>query len=160
MRQSSKSLARSEFFELFSITQGTAAYTLKTFSGVIETTGRRANNFIMESLDGKTQIQFPTLIECDQLPDNKSEIPTPEVARHYTHLKRVVNKIPALDPSATILILLGWHIPQAHKVREHSNGPNNAPYTQCLDLGWVIVGAFCLEESTNQSMLMFSELMC
>lgn len=105
--QSNKSLARSELFELFSITQGTTACTLKTCSGVIETTGRRANNFIMESLEGKTQIQRPTLIECDMLPDDKSEIPTPEVARHYMHLKRVADKIPALDPSAAILILLG-----------------------------------------------------
>lgn len=98
----------------------------------------------MESLDGKTQIQLPTLIECDMLPDDKSEIPTPEVARHYTHLKRVADKIPALDPSAAILILLGQDIPQAHKVRGHSNGPHNAPYAQRLDLGWVIVGEVCL----------------
>lgn len=81
----------------------------------------------MESFNGKTQIQLPTLIECDVLPHDKSEIPMPEVARHYTHLKRVADKIPALDPSAAILILLGRDIPQTHKVREHSNGPHNAP---------------------------------
>lgn len=78
--------------------------------------GRRANNFIMESLDGKTHIPLPKLIECDMLPDDKSEIPTPEIARHYTHLKRVMDRIPALDPSAAILILLGRDIPRAHKV--------------------------------------------
>lgn len=137
--QSNKSLARSEFFELFNITQGTAAQTLpiKTCSGVIETTGQWANNFIMESIGGKTQIQFPALIECDMLPDDKSEIPMPEVARHYTHLKWVADKIPDLDPSAPILIL-GQDIPQAHKV--HSNRPHNAPYEKRLDVGWVIVG--------------------
>lgn len=93
-------------------------------------------------------------------PKNMSEIPTPEVARHYTHLKQVTNKIPALGPSATILILRGQDIPQAHKVQEHSNGPHDAPYTQRLDLGWVIVGEICPEESTNQNMLMFSKRMC
>ncbi len=142
--QSNKSLARTEFFELFGITQGTAAYTLKTCSRVAETTGRRANNFIMESLDGKTHIILPTLIECDMLPDDKSEIPTPEIARHYTHLKRVVDRIPAIDPSAAILILLGRDIPRAHKDRERCNGPHDAPYAQRLDLGWVIVGEVCL----------------
>lgn len=78
------------------------------------------------------------------LPDDKSEIPTPEVARHYTHLKRVADKIPALDPSAAILILLGRDIPQALKVRGHINGLHKAPYAQHLDLGWIIVGEVCL----------------
>nr|XP_054598158.1 uncharacterized protein LOC129163741 [Nothobranchius furzeri] len=142
--QSNKSLARSEFFELFGVTAGTAAYTLKTCSGVIETMGRRANNFVMESLDGRNQIPLPTLIECDMLPDDRSEIPTPEIAKHYTHLKRVMDKIPALDPSAGILILLGRDVPRAHKVREYCNGPHNAPYAQRLDLGWVIVGEVCV----------------
>lgn len=93
-----------------------AAYTLKTCSGVSETPGRQANNFIMESLDGKTHIPLPTLIECDMLPDVKLENPTPEITRHYAHLQRVVDKIPPLDPSVAILILLGQDIPRPHKV--------------------------------------------
>lgn len=40
--------------------------------------GRRASNFVVESIDGKTQISLPTLIECDMLPDDKSEIPSAE----------------------------------------------------------------------------------
>lgn len=142
--QSNKSLAKSEFFELFGLEGGTAPYTLKTCSGVIETVGWQANSFIIESLDGKTLIPLPTLIECDMLPDDKSEIPTPEIARHYLHLKRVVDRIPALVPTASILILLGRDIPRAHKVHEQCNGPHDAPYAQRLDLGWVIVGEVCL----------------
>ncbi len=115
-KQSNKSLARTEFFELFRVKEVTAAYTLKTCSGATETMGWRTDNFIMESLDGKTRIPLPTLIECDMLPDNKSEIPTPEIARHYTHLKQVVDRISALDPSAAILILLDRDIPWAHKI--------------------------------------------
>lgn len=85
--QSNKSLAKTEFFELFNIKTDAAAYTLKTCSGVMETAGRRANNFVVESLDGKVSIALPALIECDMLPDDRTEIPTPETARHYTHLK-------------------------------------------------------------------------
>lgn len=54
-----------------------------------------------------------------------------------------MDRIPALDPSASILIVLSRDIPQAHKVREH-NSPHNAPYAQQLDLGWVIVREVCL----------------
>lgn len=63
-----------------------------------------------------SQIPLPILIECDMLPDDMLEIPMPEIANHYKHLKRVVGRIPALDPSAAILILLCRDIPQAHKV--------------------------------------------
>ncbi|KAK3507778.1 hypothetical protein QTP70_000334 [Hemibagrus guttatus] len=45
---------------------------------------------------------------------------------------------------AQILLLLGRDILQVHKVREQRNGPNNAPYAQRLDLGWVVVGDVCL----------------
>ena len=142
--QSNKSLARTEFFDLFEIKGGLAPYTLKTCSGVMETTGRRANNYVVESIDGKTQITLPTLIECDAVPDDRSEIPSPEVALHYAHLKPVANKIPPLDPDAAILLLLGRDILRVHKVREQHNGPHNAPYAQRLDLGWVIIGEVCL----------------
>ncbi|KAI4899545.1 hypothetical protein NFI96_016157, partial [Prochilodus magdalenae] len=86
---------------------------------------------------------LPTLIECDLVPDDRAEIPSPDVARHHPHLRPVTNKIPAVDPDAPIHMLLGRDILQVHKVREQINGPYNAPYAQRLDLGWVIMGEAC-----------------
>ncbi len=97
---------------------------------------------MLESLDGRTKL--PTLIECDMLPDYRTEIPSPEVARHYPHLRPVENQIPAVDPDAPVLLLLGRDILRVYKVREQIHGPNDAPYAQRLDLGWVIVGELCL----------------
>lgn len=108
--QSNRSLAKTDFFNLFSIGGHLEPYTLKTCSGVMDATGRRANNFIVESLDGMTLLSLPTLIECDMIPDDRAEIPAPEVALHYPHLKPVAGKIPEIDPHAKILILLGRHI--------------------------------------------------
>jgi len=78
------------------------------------------------------------------IPDNRTEIPSPEVARCHPHLQRLAERIPPVDPDAPILILLGRDILQVHKVREQINGPHSAPYAQRLDLGWVIVGDICL----------------
>ncbi|XP_047445286.1 uncharacterized protein LOC125010584 [Mugil cephalus] len=142
--QSNRSLAKTDFFNLFSIDGHLEPYTLKTCSGVMDVTGRRANNFIIESLDGMTQLSLPTLIECDMIPDDRAEIPAPEVALHYPHLKPVTSKIPEVDPHAEILILLGRDILCVHKVREQHNDLHNEPYAQRLDLGWVIVGEVCL----------------
>lgn len=41
------------------------------------------------------------------LPDDRSEIPSPEIARLHPHLKAVVDEIPIVDPCAAILLLLG-----------------------------------------------------
>ncbi|KAK7921993.1 hypothetical protein WMY93_008895 [Mugilogobius chulae] len=114
--------------------------------GVMEVTGRLANNFVIESLDGTMQISLPALLECDMIPDDRTEIPSPEVAVHFPHLKAVADKIPAVDKNADILLLLGRDILQVHKVREQHNGLRNEPYAQRLDLGWVIVGEVCLDK--------------
>ncbi|XP_025766921.1 uncharacterized protein LOC112848107 [Oreochromis niloticus] len=147
--QSNVSLARSEFFDMFGLTGATMPYTLKTCAGIIEASGRRAHSFMIESLDGKVTMPLPALIECNDIPNNRSEIPTPEAACHHHHLKRVADKIPPLDPDADILLLLGRDIIRAHKVRDQYNGPLNAPYAQRLDLGWVIVGEVCIGGAHN-----------
>ncbi|KAJ8346546.1 hypothetical protein SKAU_G00279470 [Synaphobranchus kaupii] len=141
--QSNLSLARSAFFEIFGIQGNASPYTLKTCSGTTDTTGRRVSSFVVESADGEVHLLLPTLIECNLIPNNREEIPTPEAASCHSHLKAVAAKIPPLDPSAEILLLLGRDIICAHRVRSQCNGPHNAPYAQWLDLGWVIVGDVC-----------------
>ena len=94
---------------------------------------------------------LPTLIECNNIPTDKAEIPTPEAALHHHHLKRIACDIPPLDSEAQILLLLGRDILRVHKVREQRNGPHDAPYAQRLDLGWVIIGEVCLEAAHKPS---------
>ncbi len=70
---------------------------------------------------------------------------------HFPHLTAMSEKIPPLDPGAPILLLLGRDVLSVHKVREQRNGPQNTPYAQRLDLGWVIVGEVCLDGIHRQS---------
>nr|XP_024655484.1 uncharacterized protein LOC101465727 [Maylandia zebra] len=142
--QSNRSLVRPEFFELFNDCGPSSPYSLKTCAGTKETMGRRATGYVAAALDGSVHIPLPSLIECKNIPNDKDEIPTPSAARHHSHLKSVAHLIPALDSNAPILMLLGRDVIRAHKVRKQISGPNNAPYAQKLDLGWVIVGNVCL----------------
>lgn len=61
--QSNKSLARSEFFNLFGIKVGLYPYTLKTCAGLAATSGRRANGYQIEAVNGKVSFALPTLID-------------------------------------------------------------------------------------------------
>ncbi len=142
--QSNRSLVRSDFFELFNIKGQPFPYSLKTCAGLVETSGRKAEGFQVESLDGQTSLLLPPLIECNDILIDRSEIPTPDAARHHPHLRSVARHIPELDPKAEILILLGRDMVRVHKVQQQVSGPHNAPFAQRLDLGWVLVGDVCL----------------
>ncbi|KAM4032594.1 uncharacterized protein ACNLHF_019812 [Anomaloglossus baeobatrachus] len=142
--QSNRSLARSELFDLFGLKGNAYPYTLGTCSGISEACGRRASGLVVTSLENTVEIPLPTLVECNQIPANREEIPTPEAALHHPHLRTIASKIPPLDHSAKILILIGRDILQLHKVRQHINGPHDAPFAQRYDLGWVIIGNICV----------------
>lgn len=90
------------------------------------------------------------------VPDDRTEIPSPEVTHYHPHLRSVAGKILPVDQNALILLLLGRDILRVHKVREQINGPHNAPYAQRLDLGWVIVGAVAAHPSLDRVQIVFT----
>lgn len=142
--QSNRSLARSEFFNLFGITECNVAYTLKTCAGTVETEDRLPRGFQVESLDGSIVLPLPVLLECNEIPDKRSEIPTLEIISKHRHLKHIVKYIPEPDHHAPILLLLGRDIIRVHKAHKQVNGPSDAPFAHKSDLGWVVVGDMCL----------------
>lgn len=107
--QSNRSLARSEFFDISGEAGLEIQYTLSSCSGTHLISGRRAPNYTIESLDGQTVFHLPTLIECNKIPDNKDEIPTPtaKVARCYSHLQDLAHLISPINFHAKTLLLLG-----------------------------------------------------
>lgn len=158
--QSNKSLAKTEFFDLFKVKASPTPYTLKTCSGKMETSGRRAVHFFIESMDGKLQLPLPPLIECDMVPDDRTEIPSPEIAHQHPHLLPVADKIQPVDQDAAILLLLGRDILRVHKVREQINGPHNAPYAQRLDLAGSLLERCAWEQFTNHQRSVSTKQTC
>lgn len=83
---------------------------------------------------------MPTLIECNQIPSARDEIPTPEIAAQYSHLQAIQVQISPLNDQADILLLIDRDFPEAHHILDQRIGPKNTPYAQRLHLAWVIVG--------------------
>ncbi|XP_037579357.1 uncharacterized protein LOC119462082 [Dermacentor silvarum] len=148
--QSNRSLVRPELLNEFQVKGTPTQYTLRTCSGSTEVVGRVAQGFFVQSVSGEIKFPLPPLLECEEIPENRGEIPTPDAARHYPHLRAVATQIPPLDETG-ILLLLGRDILRAHKVRKVINGPPDAPYAQKLDLGWVIVGDVCVGRTRKTS---------
>ncbi|XP_060078686.1 uncharacterized protein LOC132558170 [Ylistrum balloti] len=140
--QSNKSLATSEFLDHFGETGHEMEYTLTSCAGVFAMSGRRVHGYVAESADGQTKMDLPTLIECHDIPNNREEIPVPDIAQHYPHLIDVAHQIPHLY-DAPIAILIGRDMVDAHRVLDQRVGPRNTPFAQKLGLGWVLIGESC-----------------
>ncbi|XP_071153735.1 uncharacterized protein [Mytilus edulis] len=91
----------------------------------------------MESINCNDKFDLPVLIECDHIPNNRDEIPTPEVTMHHPHLKELRGSIPPIEEIWQILLLIG---------RDQRIGPPRTPYTQQLKLGWVVIGETCINK--------------
>ena len=61
---------------------------------------------MIKSLDQSVKYHLATLTECDEIPKNGEEIPTPQVAQAHPHLQQIADKIPELDEQAEILLLI------------------------------------------------------
>ncbi|XP_069104772.1 uncharacterized protein [Argopecten irradians] len=142
--QNNRSLVRPAFFQLFDKKYETVNYSLSTCSGLASATGRKACDFTVSALDGSFNADLPCLLECDNIPNEREEIPTPDVALSYPHLSDLAQYIPDLDPSVEIVMLLGRDIPEVHHVQDQRIGPSGSPYAQQLHLGWTIIGETCL----------------
>lgn len=141
--QSNRSLAKTELLEYFGEHSAEIEYTLASCGGRVVKSGRVSGGFVVEGINGSEKIELSTLIECNDIPNNIEEIPTPEVCEQYSHLNQISTCIPQLSHKADILLLIGRDTPLAHHVLEQIIGEDNEPFAQKLRLGWVIVGEVC-----------------
>ncbi|XP_063397214.1 uncharacterized protein LOC134681506 [Mytilus trossulus] len=145
--QSNRSLMKPELSALLNAQGEEISYTLSSCSGKVNITGKKISNLIVESLDANVALDLPPLIECDGIPNIRSEIPTPEIAAYYNHLWDIASNIPQIDENCEILLLLGRDIIEAHHVMDQRIGPRGSPYAQKLPLGWTIIGETCLDKT-------------
>lgn len=141
--QSSRTLAKSSFFDKFGIKGQEISYTLSSCSGSAMVSGRQAFDFVVSSIQSGEQIYLPSIIECDDIPVSYEEIPTPAVVKPYKHLSDLESEIPPIDDKAEV-ILIGRDVPSAHHVLEQKIDKPNLPFAQRLPLGWAVIGECCL----------------
>lgn len=117
--QSNSTLAHPEFFELFGIKGGLLTYHIRMSFSLIQMLGRKAVGFQSEPVGGGPCLDFPPLIECDEIAFNR--------ALAHPHLKHLAHLIPNYDPDVQIAVLLGRDIIQVHKAQKQINRPPTVP---------------------------------
>ena len=142
--QATGTLGKAELFDTLGIDDGPKPYSLKSCSGETTMVGRRARGLIVQCVDSSDAFELPVVIECDDIPNETSEIATPEVAMSYPHLQRIASSIHPLDTRTSIQLLIGRDLPEVHYVKDQIIGPKGTPFAQKLALGWSIIGEVCL----------------
>ena len=95
--QSNRTLARPEFFDAMDVPAGNNEhYTLVSCAGSFPTEGRCARGFTISSMDDSFSIELPSVLECNQIPNSRTDIPTPEIKQYHHHLKDI--PLPPLEP--------------------------------------------------------------
>ena len=90
--QSNSSLVTSELADDLGATGPLEKYFLSTCSGEREEKcGRRVTGMTVKSPSG-VEFALPTLTECDAIPQDKREIPTPGMARRFPHLTAITGR--------------------------------------------------------------------
>ena len=100
------------------------------------------------NLDNPIFIPLTYSMAC--IPGNRAHIPTPETARRWKHLKKLVNKVSPLQ-SCEISLLIGFNCPAASNPLSTMKGSLTKPYGIETILGWSIVGG--ISNGTNQLMV-------
>ena len=132
--QSNVTLARSELFDFMNVPSShTHFFTLTSCAGRVHTSGRRITGLMVATTDNSVVMELPTITECNEIPNEKHEIPTLEVVKHHSHLKDL--PLAPLNPQAEILLLIGRDLLEAHHVQSQRLGPKNAPFVQQPNLG-------------------------
>jgi hypothetical protein len=145
--QSNRSLASPTLFDELNVKGDVVEYSVNTCNGIEVKNGRKATDLVVTSVnENSVSYDMPSMLECE-VPNNRDEIPTPEVALAYSHLKDLAPHIPPVDPSCSVNLLIGRDLIEAHHVMDQKIGASNMPYAHKLPLGWVIVGETCLGSS-------------
>lgn len=103
--QSNRSLGTSHHFNLLNSNVEEIEYSLSSCAGSFAFSGRVAENCVVESWDSTVKLSLPSFIECNNIPDIREEIPTPEVARNFPHLRNIETFIPTIYDGRTLLLI-------------------------------------------------------
>ena len=89
----------------------------------------------VRGLNNSLRISFPDAYTRNIVPVNRSHIPTPEMARMWSHLEPIAKYLTDLN-LCQIGLLIGYNCAPCLIPREVITPNGDGPYSQRTDLGW------------------------
>lgn len=76
-----------------------------------------------------------TIIECNVIPRNRDEIPSPEIALQYPHLRPISQHVSKVMKNIEIELFIDRDISAVHYVLDQKRANDRLPFAQKLPLG-------------------------
>jgi hypothetical protein len=115
--------------------------TLSTMHGENELVrSEKIKGLEVSDINHSTSIKLPTTFSCETIPAKRQQIPCPEMADSWPHLKPIARHLIPLKNDIPVGILIGSNCSQAIIPREVIPRDRNEPYAQRTDLGWGVIG--------------------
>ena len=103
-------------------------------------TCQKIEGLVVRGYKEEHDISLPRTYSRSTIPARKSQIPKPESAHRWPHLKRISEHLMPFRPDVEVGLLIGLNCPRAIKPLEVIPGKDNDPYAKRTALGWGIIG--------------------
>ena len=114
---------------------------LTTMHGTQEIETKVVNGLVAVNCQREdVHLDLPRSYAREQIPIDREEIPRPEVAERYHHLRKISEQLTPYMEDIEVGLLIGLNCPKALRPREVIHGQDTEPYAVRSILGWYING--------------------
>ena len=100
---------------------------------------QKVEGLVVQKLDKDAIVELPKAYTREAIPARRNQIPTPEIARKWSHLKKIKDKIPPKQNNVEVGLLIGCNCPKALKPKRVIVRNNSDPCAVKTELGWGII---------------------
>ena len=113
---------------------------------------QKIEGLVVKEFHRQVTLQLPKAFSREDIPGKREQIPRPESALQWPHLKKIATPTTPYQSDIEAGILIGSECPRAIMPREVIPGEDGNPYALRSDLGWRIVGRISqpLEEGDDE----------
>lgn len=126
---------------------------LSTVLGQRTIESKKVTDLIVKGARETREIALPKVYTRDIIPAKRSQIPRPESAVKWPHLKRIAQELMPYRSDVEVGILIGLNCASAIKPYEVIPGNGNEPYAKRTALGWGIIGVIDVNDHRSEESL-------
>ena len=101
---------------------------------------QRIEGLVVRGNNEKVKIPLPKSYSRSSIPAKQNQIPRPESALNWPHLRRISEKIMPLNEALEVRLSIGLNCPRKIKPLEVIPRKDKYPYAKRTALGWGIIG--------------------
>ena len=123
-------------------------------------TSKKITGLSVRGINETIDIPLPRTYTRNVIPARSSQIPIPETARKWPHLKEIASHLMPLDNDIEVGLLIGANCARAIKPHKVILGNDDDPYAKKTALGWGIIGVVERTSQDDSTIDVAGDILC